>query len=107
MCVQWEVVSGVLNILYKQLHACMCILLIKWHLVCVQWEVVSGVLSILYKLLQEHEVKEEDFRDELLELPDGSVIASSRPPGLNILFMMLNDSPLFKMVCAVRFILFK
>ena len=62
---------------------------------------VTGVLEILYKLLAEHEVKEEDMREEILELPDGSVVAASRSPGFTLLLYMLNDSPLFKVVSKI------
>ena len=56
------------------------------------------MLEILYKLLRDHEVTEEDFREEVMELPDGSTVTASKPPGFTLLLHMLNDSPLFKMV---------
>nr|KAG5691714.1 hypothetical protein BaRGS_010217 [Batillaria attramentaria] len=66
-----------------------------------KWEVVSAVLEILYKLLRDHEVSEENFRDELLELPKGSTVSASKPPGFTLLKHMLNDSSLFKMVMRI------
>ena len=63
-----------------------------------QWQVVTCVLEILYKLLRDHEVTEADFREEVLELPNGSTVAASKTPGFSLLMHMLNDSPLFKMV---------
>ncbi|KAL8613661.1 hypothetical protein ACOMHN_029753 [Nucella lapillus] len=66
-----------------------------------KWEVLSGVLEVLYKLLREHEVREEDLREEVLELPNGSTVAASKPAGFTLLIHMLNDSPLFKMVMHI------
>ena len=108
---QWEVVTCVLEILSKLfvlfnldklnsetfLHSVLCYL----H---PQWEVVTCVLEILHKLLRDHEVTEDDFREEVLELPNSSTVAASKKPGFSLLMHMLNDSPLFKMV-SVAFLL--
>ncbi|XP_025098310.1 nuclear pore complex protein Nup205-like isoform X3 [Pomacea canaliculata] len=66
-----------------------------------KWQVLSSVLEILFKLLRDHEVSENDFRDELLELPSGGTVSASKPPGFILLQNMLNDSSLFKMVMRI------
>ena len=72
-----------------------------YHCLLPQWQVVTGVLEILYKLLRDHEVTEDDFREEVLELPNGSTVAASKKPGFSLLMHMLNDSPLYKMVSVL------
>ena len=65
---------------------------------------MTGVLEILYKLLRDHEVTEDDFREEVLELPNSSTVAASKKPGFSLLMRMLNDSPLYKMVSVLLFV---
>lgn len=64
---------------------------------------MAGVLEILYKLLCDHEVSDEDFCDEVVELPNGATAVTGKAPGFTLLIQMLNDSPLFKMVLSVLF----
>ncbi|KAK7106896.1 nuclear pore complex protein Nup205-like [Littorina saxatilis] len=66
-----------------------------------KWQVVTGVLEVVYKLLRDHEVTEDDFREDFVELPNGSMVGASKAPGFSLLVHMLNDSSLFKMVMRI------
>ena len=60
-----------------------------------QWEVAALCLSILKKLLHQHEVKAEDFVDQMV---DGRAVSGNKDPGHTILLHMLKDSRLLQMV---------
>ncbi|XP_055955132.1 nuclear pore complex protein Nup205 [Patella vulgata] len=66
-----------------------------------KWEIAVCTLEIMCKLLHEHEVKEIDFIDQVVEIQGGGAVSTNKPPGHVLLLHMLNDSGLLKMILRV------
>ncbi|KAG7251640.1 hypothetical protein CRUP_011319, partial [Coryphaenoides rupestris] len=56
------------------------------------WEVADAVLEVFHKLLRDYEPQPADFVQEIVEL-HGEQVPAHKPPGHNIMFHLLNDSP--------------
>ncbi|KAG7263034.1 LOW QUALITY PROTEIN: hypothetical protein CRUP_009440 [Coryphaenoides rupestris] len=57
-----------------------------------KWEVADAVLEVFHKLLRDYEPQPADFVQEIVEL-HGEQVPAHKPPGHNIMFHLLNDSP--------------
>ncbi|XP_053478778.1 nuclear pore complex protein Nup205 [Ictalurus furcatus] len=57
-----------------------------------KWEVAEAVLEVFHKLLQNYEPQPADFLQETVEL-QGKQVPAHKPPGHNLMFHLLNDSP--------------
>ena len=56
-------------------------------------------------MLDGYTPKPEDFVDQFVELQGGDRIVVPKPPGLNLMVHMLNDTPTLRMVCETSYIL--
>ncbi|ESP04618.1 hypothetical protein LOTGIDRAFT_237278 [Lottia gigantea] len=63
-----------------------------------KWQIAVCCLEIMCKLLHEHEVKETDFIETVVERQGGGTVSTNKPPGHLLLLYMLNDSGLLKMI---------
>ncbi|KAJ8314739.1 hypothetical protein KUTeg_006889 [Tegillarca granosa] len=63
-----------------------------------KWEIASSALEIMSKLLHDHEIIQEDFVDQLVELQTGGTVIASKSPGHILIIHMLNDSSLLRMI---------
>ncbi|XP_025965270.2 nuclear pore complex protein Nup205 isoform X2 [Dromaius novaehollandiae] len=61
-----------------------------------KWEVAEAVLEVFYKLLRDYEPQLEDFVDQYVELQGEQVIAY-KPPGFNLMYHLLNESPMLEL----------
>lgn len=52
----------------------------------------EAVLEVFHKLLQDYEPQPADFLEETVEL-QGEQVPANKPPGHNLMFHLLNDSP--------------
>ncbi|XP_048463946.1 nuclear pore complex protein Nup205 [Rhincodon typus] len=58
-----------------------------------KWEVAEVVLEVFHKLLRDYEPRPEDFTDQMVEL-QGELVVAYKSPGYNLMFHLLNDSPM-------------
>ncbi|XP_048356596.1 nuclear pore complex protein Nup205 [Sphaerodactylus townsendi] len=65
-----------------------------------KWEVAEAVLEVFYKLLRDYEPQLEDFVDQYLELQGEEVIAY-KPPGFNLMYHLLNESPMLELCLSL------
>ncbi|KAJ7404622.1 hypothetical protein WISP_144362 [Willisornis vidua] len=61
-----------------------------------KWEVAEVVLEVFYKLLRDYEPQLEDFVDQYVEL-QGEEIIAYKPPGFNLMYHLLNESPMLEL----------
>uniref|UniRef100_A0A8C9L7W3 Nucleoporin 205 n=1 Tax=Pavo cristatus TaxID=9049 RepID=A0A8C9L7W3_PAVCR len=61
-----------------------------------KWEVAEVVLEVFYKLLRDYEPQLEDFVDQYVELQGDEIIAY-KPPGFNLMYHLLNESPMLEL----------
>ncbi|XP_030322629.1 nuclear pore complex protein Nup205 isoform X3 [Calypte anna] len=61
-----------------------------------KWEVAEVVLEVFYKLLHDYEPQLEDFVDQYVEL-QGEEIIAYKPPGFNLMYHLLNESPMLEL----------
>ncbi|XP_029472832.1 nuclear pore complex protein Nup205 isoform X2 [Rhinatrema bivittatum] len=61
-----------------------------------KWEVAEVVLEVFYKLLRDYEPQPEDFVDQCVELKGEEIIAY-KPPGFNLMYHLLNESPMLEL----------
>ncbi|XP_038608368.1 nuclear pore complex protein Nup205 isoform X2 [Tachyglossus aculeatus] len=61
-----------------------------------KWEVAEVVLEVFYKLLRDYEPQLEDFVDQFVEL-QGEEIIAYKPPGFNLMYHLLNESPMLEL----------
>ncbi|OXB75398.1 UNVERIFIED_CONTAM: hypothetical protein H355_010600, partial [Colinus virginianus] len=61
-----------------------------------KWEVAEVVLEVFYKLLRDYEPQLEDFVDQYVEL-QGDEIIVYKPPGFNLMYHLLNESPMLEL----------
>ncbi|OXB65170.1 hypothetical protein ASZ78_005286 [Callipepla squamata] len=61
-----------------------------------KWEVAEVVLEVFYKLLRDYEPQLEDFMDQYVEL-QGDEIIVYKPPGFNLMYHLLNESPMLEL----------
>ncbi|CAG2238144.1 NUP192 [Mytilus edulis] len=66
-----------------------------------KWKVASAALEIFVKLLKCHEIRAEDFTDEMVELQTGGTVAVNKSPGHTLIIHMLNHSGLLKKVLRI------
>ncbi|XP_014866480.1 PREDICTED: nuclear pore complex protein Nup205 [Poecilia mexicana] len=65
-----------------------------------KWEVADGVLEVFHKLLRDYEPQPSDFVQETVEL-QGEQVLAHKPPGHNIMFHLLNDSPMLALCLSL------
>ncbi|XP_077372044.1 nuclear pore complex protein Nup205 [Festucalex cinctus] len=65
-----------------------------------KWEVADTALEVFHKLLRDYEPQPSDFVQEMVELQDEQVPAY-KPPGHNIMFHLLNDSPMLALCLSI------
>ncbi|KAJ6656378.1 hypothetical protein lerEdw1_003881 [Lerista edwardsae] len=65
-----------------------------------KWEVAEAVLEVLYKLLKDYEPQLEDFVDQYVEL-QGEEIIAYKPPGFNLMYHLLNESPMLELCLSL------
>ncbi|XP_007909424.1 nuclear pore complex protein Nup205 [Callorhinchus milii] len=58
-----------------------------------KWEVAEVVLEVFHKLLRDYEPQPDDFTDHMVEL-QGELVTAYKSPGYNLMFHLLNDSPM-------------
>ncbi|XP_019370536.1 PREDICTED: nuclear pore complex protein Nup205 [Gavialis gangeticus] len=61
-----------------------------------KWEVAEVVLEVFYKLLRDYEPQLDDFVDQYVEL-QGEEIIAYKPPGFNLMYHLLNESPMLEL----------
>ncbi|KAF4793835.1 hypothetical protein TURU_106138 [Turdus rufiventris] len=65
-----------------------------------KWEVAEVVLEVFYKLLRDYEPQLEDFVDQYVEL-QGEEIIAYKPPGFNLMYHLLNESPMLELCLSL------
>ncbi|KAM6437649.1 nuclear pore complex protein Nup205 [Liasis olivaceus] len=65
-----------------------------------KWEVAEVVLEVFYKLLSDYEPQLEDFVDQYVDLQGEEVIAY-KPPGFNLMYHLLNESPMLELCLSL------
>ncbi|KAM8860542.1 nuclear pore complex protein Nup205 isoform 2-T2 [Synchiropus picturatus] len=65
-----------------------------------KWEVAEVTLEVFHKLLRDYEPQPSDFVQELVEL-QGEQVPAHKPPGHNIMFHLLNDSPMLALCLSL------
>ncbi|KAG8138021.1 hypothetical protein E2320_003954 [Naja naja] len=65
-----------------------------------KWEVAEVVLEVFYKLLNDYEPQLEDFVDQYVDLQGEEVIAY-KPPGFNLMYHLLNESPMLELCLSL------
>uniref|UniRef100_A0A8D2L072 Nucleoporin 205 n=1 Tax=Varanus komodoensis TaxID=61221 RepID=A0A8D2L072_VARKO len=65
-----------------------------------KWEVAEAVLEVFYKLLRDYEPQLEDFVDQYVEL-QGEEIIAYKPPGFNLMYHLLNESPMLELCLSL------
>uniref|UniRef100_UPI00398EB3E1 nuclear pore complex protein Nup205 isoform X2 n=1 Tax=Pristiophorus japonicus TaxID=55135 RepID=UPI00398EB3E1 len=65
-----------------------------------KWEVAEVVLEVFYKLLRDYEPRPDDFTDQMVEL-QGELVVAYKSPGYNLMFHMLNDSPMLSLCLSL------
>ncbi|XP_010211210.1 PREDICTED: nuclear pore complex protein Nup205 [Tinamus guttatus] len=61
-----------------------------------KWEVAEAVLEVFYKLLRDYVPQLEDFVDQYVEL-QGEEVVAYKPPGFNLMYHLLNESPMLEL----------
>ncbi|KAM3870428.1 nuclear pore complex protein Nup205 isoform 2-T2 [Diretmus argenteus] len=65
-----------------------------------KWEVADAVLEVFHKLLRDYDPQPSDFVQETVEL-QGEQLPAHKPPGHNIMFHLLNDSPMLALCLSL------
>ncbi|XP_064417895.1 nuclear pore complex protein Nup205 isoform X2 [Latimeria chalumnae] len=65
-----------------------------------KWEVAEVVLEVFHKLLRDYEPQPDDFMDQAVEL-QGEELIAYKPPGFNLMFHLLNDSPMLALCLSL------
>ncbi|XP_051886493.1 nuclear pore complex protein Nup205 [Pristis pectinata] len=65
-----------------------------------KWEVAEVVLEVFYKLLRDYEPRTDDFADQIVEL-QGELVVAYKSPGYNLMFHLLNDSPMLSLCLSL------
>ncbi|XP_078424660.1 nuclear pore complex protein Nup205 [Cetorhinus maximus] len=65
-----------------------------------KWEVAEVVLEVFHKLLTDYEPRPEDFTDQMVEL-QGELVVAFKSPGYNLMFHLLNDSPMLSLCLSL------
>ncbi|KAF6731284.1 Nuclear pore complex protein Nup205 [Oryzias melastigma] len=65
-----------------------------------KWEVADAVLEVFHKLLRDYEPQPSDFIQETVEL-QGEQVPAHKLPGHNIMFHLLNESPMLALCLSL------
>ncbi|RVE72288.1 hypothetical protein OJAV_G00060240 [Oryzias javanicus] len=65
-----------------------------------KWEVADTVLEVFHKLLRDYEPQPSDFIQETVEL-QGEQVPAHKLPGHNIMFHLLNESPMLALCLSL------
>ncbi|XP_011474796.1 nuclear pore complex protein Nup205 [Oryzias latipes] len=65
-----------------------------------KWEVADAVLEVFHKLLRDYEPQPSDFIQEMVEL-QGEQVPTHKLPGHNIMFHLLNESPMLALCLSL------
>lgn len=88
-----------MSLSYSTAAAVACIFLIRLFL-SVQWQVADSVLEVFHKLLRDYEPQPADFLRETVEL-QGQQVLAHKPPGHELMFHLLNDSPMLSLCLSL------